>query len=168
MVDDPGLPIVVACGRETRLGLQPLEGAKQGLVLPVPDVVALPVKDDCLGQRALERLIDVVLLRRWPRESAGAALVVGEDPVDAVPALRAALGIDADRPGGVALPGEVAVGKPGISGAVAKPALEDADGLVEVLRVAQVEVGGHARKPAVCAPIIGAVLVADDEVGQMG
>src|SRR6187455_3429598 len=56
VVDHIGLPGIVAFGREARLCIQPVEGAKQGPVAPLEGRVASALQNDGLRERSLERL----------------------------------------------------------------------------------------------------------------
>ena len=78
---------LVAGGGAGGLVVQPQDGAAQGLVFPLPCVVAVAREHPGAGDRALEALPGVVLAWRF-RGAAAAPLVVGEDTVDEQLGLR--------------------------------------------------------------------------------
>jgi hypothetical protein len=99
----------------------------------------------------------------WPPKAAPAPHVVPEHAVDCVTILRGTFWIDADRLGGVSLPGQIAVGEAGIGGAITQPAFEHFGRTLQVGCVAQVDGSGDARSAGMRAPVVGPLLVGRDQ-----
>src|SRR3990172_8637479 len=158
-VDEPGLPGVVTFGRERGLPVKPGDGAQERLLLPLPRRVPCPGEELRLDDSPLERLPDVVLLRRRPGETAGAPLVVGEHAVDRVALDRCPGLVDGDGVARVCLPDEVAELELRVGGAIAEPAFEDLGGAAEILAITQVEIGRDPARTRMRAPVVGTLLM---------